>query len=72
MKVKILSLFAVFMMVITQNGNAQVKIPPASSSQTITQSLGVSTITLTYSRPNMNGRKIFENGKISFVVDIMG
>lgn len=61
MRVKILTLFTAFMMVITinQNGNAQVKIPPASSSQTISQSLGISTITLAYSRPNMNGRKIF-------------
>jgi len=61
MRVKIQILFAVFMLLITinQNGNAQVKIPPASSSQTITQSFGISTITLAYSRPNMNGRKIF-------------
>lgn len=61
MRVKILTLFTVFIMVlmVNQNGNAQVKIPPASSSQTISQSLGISTITLAYSRPNMNGRKIF-------------
>ncbi len=61
MKVKILTLFTAFMMVIAlkQNGNAQVKIPPASSSQNISQSLGTSTITLAYSRPNMDGRKIF-------------
>jgi len=61
MRVKILTLFTAFMMVIAinQNGNAQVKIPPASSSQTISQSLGISTVTLVYSRPNMNGRKIF-------------
>ena len=61
MRVRILTLFTAFMMVIAinQNGNAQVKIPPASSSQTISQSLGISTVTLVYSRPNMNGRKIF-------------
>lgn len=61
MRVKILTLFTAFMMVIAinQNGNAQVKIPPASSAQTISQSLGISTVTLVYSRPNMNGRKIF-------------
>ena len=61
MRVRILTLFTAFMMVIAinQNGNAQVKIPPASSSQTINQSLGISTVTLVYSRPNMNGRKIF-------------
>lgn len=44
---------------INKKGSAQVKIPPASSSQTITQSLGVSKMTLVYSRPNMNGRKVF-------------
>src|SRR5690606_33258187 len=38
---------------------AQVKIPPASSAQNITQSLGISNITLTYSRPNVNDRTIF-------------
>ena len=38
---------------------AQVKLPPASSSQTIIQGLGISTVKLTYSRPNMNGRAIF-------------
>lgn len=61
MRVKILTLFTAFMMIISinQKGNAQVKIPPASSAQTIVQSLGISKITLVYSRPNMNGRKIF-------------
>lgn len=38
---------------------AQIKLPPASSSQTITQGLGITTATLTYQRPNVNGRKIF-------------
>ena len=42
-----------------QPAEAQLKLPPASSSQTVTQSLGISTVTLKYSRPNMNGRKIF-------------
>ncbi len=39
--------------------NAQLKLPPASSSQTLVQGLGIRNITLTYSRPNVNGRKIF-------------
>lgn len=38
---------------------AQVKLPPASSSQTVIQGLGIRNVTLTYSRPNVNGRKIF-------------
>ncbi|MBK1438763.1 DUF2911 domain-containing protein [Parapedobacter sp. ISTM3] len=42
-----------------QPANAQLKLPPASSAQTITQGLGIGTVTLTYSRPNLNGRKIF-------------
>ncbi|SFH28843.1 Protein of unknown function [Pedobacter insulae] len=40
--------------------NAQgVKMPQASSGQTIIQDFGLGKITLTYSRPNMKGRKIF-------------
>ncbi len=42
-----------------QPAKAQLRLPPASSPQTITQGLGISTVTLTYSRPNLNGRQIF-------------
>ncbi|WP_262248649.1 DUF2911 domain-containing protein [Parapedobacter soli] len=42
-----------------QSAEAQLKLPPASSSQTVTQSLGIGTVTLKYNRPNINGRKIF-------------
>ncbi len=38
--------------------NAQIT-PPPSSPQTITQGFGMGKITLTYSRPNVKGRKIF-------------
>ena len=38
---------------------AQLKLPAASSAQTVTQGLGIENVTLTYSRPSMNGRKIF-------------
>src|SRR3546814_8901368 len=41
-----------------QPAAGQVKLPPASSSQTVTQTLGISTVTLKYSRPNMNDRKV--------------
>ena len=41
------------------SANAQVKLPPASSPQTVIQGLGISTVTLKYSRPNINGRKVF-------------
>lgn len=36
-----------------------VKIPQASSGQSLTQDFGLGKITLTYSRPNTKGRKIF-------------
>lgn len=36
-----------------------IKMPAASSGQTIIQDFGLGKITLTYSRPNMKGRKIF-------------
>ncbi len=35
------------------------KVPAASSGQTLIQDFGLGKITLTYSRPNMKGRKIF-------------
>lgn len=44
------------------NLNAQgFKIPQASSGQTLTQDFGLGKITLTYSRPNVKGRKVFGN-----------
>jgi len=43
-----------------QNNYAQnLKVPQLSSTQTITQELGLGQIDLTYSRPNVRGRKIF-------------
>ncbi len=42
-----------------QPANAQLRLPAASSAQTVTQGLGISTVTLTYHRPNMNGRTVF-------------
>jgi hypothetical protein len=38
---------------------AQLKTPPASSTQTIKQDFGLGSIELSYSRPGMKGRKIF-------------
>lgn len=48
-----------FTLFATSKVSAQIKLPPASSAQTVTQSLGISKATLVYSRPNMNGRQIF-------------
>lgn len=36
-----------------------IKIPQGSSAQTITQSFGLGTIKVSYSRPNLKGRKVF-------------
>ncbi|MFD2743426.1 MULTISPECIES: DUF2911 domain-containing protein [Sphingobacterium] len=38
---------------------AQAKLPPASSTQEVSQGLGISKISLVYQRPNSNGRTIF-------------
>jgi tetratricopeptide (TPR) repeat protein len=40
-------------------GAQTIKTPAPSSTQTIKQDFGISSIELTYSRPNMKGRKIF-------------
>jgi hypothetical protein len=41
--------------------SAQVRMPAPSSTQTIKQDFGMSSIELTYSRPNIKGRKIYGN-----------
>ncbi len=38
---------------------AQIKLPPASSAQKVTQGLGINDVELTYNRPSMRGRQIF-------------
>jgi hypothetical protein len=53
------SLFlAIAIILVTLNGYSQIT-PQPSSTQTITQQFGLGAITLTYSRPNVKGRKIF-------------
>jgi hypothetical protein len=51
----------VFVFAFTLTVNAQVKTPQASTSQTITQTVGLTNIELSYSRPSMKGRTIFGN-----------
>ena len=46
---------------ITLTANAQVKSPQASTSQTISQTVGLTNVELSYSRPSMKGRVIFGN-----------
>lgn len=60
MKKTILSLMTASALFIGVNSaSGQAKFPPASSTQTVTQSLGISKVSLTYQRPSVNGRTIF-------------
>lgn len=61
MKTIIKSIVLLFVVLGYQSeSNAQgVRIPAASSGQTLIQDFGLGKITITYSRPNMKGRKIF-------------
>jgi len=56
---KLMILTVVFALTLTVN--AQVKSPQASTSQTINQTVGLTNIELSYSRPSMKGRTIFGN-----------
>jgi len=58
MKTNLSLLFSLAGLLITINANAQLT-PAPSSGQTIVQDFGLGKITLTYSRPNVKGRKIF-------------
>ncbi len=42
-----------------QHADAQIKLPPASSTQFIIQDLGISQVSIIYQRPNIKGRKVF-------------
>lgn len=54
-----IALLLVSVLNINQSAAQGLKLPAASSKQVLTQDLGISQITLTYARPNVNGRKIF-------------
>ncbi|MDF2431300.1 MAG: hypothetical protein JWP44_931 [Mucilaginibacter sp.] len=60
MKRRYIYLFTILLAVVSIKANAQTpRIPEASSTQTIIQDFGLGKITITYSRPNVNGRVIF-------------
>ena len=60
MKTTILSLvFAGCLFFFTQESHAQTAFPPASSSTTIEQGIGIKKVKLVYQRPNVNNRTIF-------------
>ncbi|MEP6584781.1 MAG: DUF2911 domain-containing protein [Ginsengibacter sp.] len=52
-------LFFILLFVTSAIGFAQLRMPAPSSTQTIKQDFGLSSIELTYSRPGVKGRKIF-------------
>jgi hypothetical protein len=56
MKKILLSLFVLAGTLVT---NAQIETPAPSPAQTITQKVGLTDVTVDYSRPSMKGRKIF-------------
>ena len=58
MKKNLLLLFTIACLLFSYNSFAQLT-PAPSSTQTIIQDFGLGKITLTYSRPNVKGRKIF-------------
>lgn len=45
--------------VFSTNGTAQIKTPATSQKATVSQTVGISDITITYSRPSVRGRKIW-------------
>jgi len=51
-------LTVVVSVLISQNSTAQLKMPQASSSQTIIQEFGLGKVTVKYSRPNIKGRSV--------------
>jgi hypothetical protein len=58
MKINLTSIFFIAAVLFSLNSYAQLT-PAPSSTQTIVQNFGLGKITLTYSRPNVKGRKIF-------------
>jgi len=57
--IKSIALLFVVLGLQTESNAQGVKMPQASSGQTVIQDFGLGKITLTYSRPNRKGRKIF-------------
>lgn len=57
--IRIMKIAAVFFLFQTQCLQAQVRLPEASPTQTITQNFGLGKIELSYSRPSVKGRRIF-------------
>jgi hypothetical protein len=54
----------VLMTVLGLSATAQVKMPAASPTQTLSQDFGLGKIDITYSRPSIKGRTVFGNGSL--------
>jgi len=54
----------VLMTVLGLSTTAQVKMPAASPTQTLSQDFGLGKIDITYSRPSIKGRTVFGNGSL--------
>ena len=52
-------LLSLFVVALTSSINAQITTPAPSPSQKIEQKVGLTDVTVEYSRPSMKGRKIF-------------
>lgn len=53
------ALLAVLLVAMGHDSSAQIRVPPASSAQKVTQGLGINNVELVYNRPSMRGRQIF-------------
>lgn len=56
---KLKNLFLISLFLLTENLIAQIKTPSASPTATISQGVGLTKVTIDYSRPSVKGRKIF-------------
>jgi hypothetical protein len=61
MKQNLISVVSVFVVVMSAftSTNAQLRLPQASQKASITQTVGITDVTIKYSRPGVKGRKIF-------------
>ena len=53
------NIFLLFIVAFTFSATAQIKTPAPSTFQKVEQKVGLTDITLEYSRPGVKGRKIF-------------
>ena len=63
---KFIFLVAIAFLTINKKADAQISIPAPSPASTVTQVVGLTEVTVSYSRPSMKGRKIFGELKLRF------